>query len=700
MLPSIHVEFEGISLEALGDVIFSRSANFESQGGRPTTCNVNWTIQLTTNETGFAANAAIVEGLLAALNTGEGRLIIEDDEGGLVVDAPAKVLRYSEPLAWRQYQSQVSIEFSTVDRTLATVTAGMTLTPVGGTAVELGDITDWKEGLTTSRPTVDLPNRNESRAAFSGSGKIHADPGLSETARRNWLLAKAAAIRAAGGSREATIAYGNQSYLVRVDKVEAQLAGQGSEYLIWSIEAHQRSFPTTAAEADFRVVYTTDHTTGTVRIAVTGEVRAPTESDANAKVASIRAIFQSGRGLQEDRVEHQQMSDAATGDYSHVKSSFSLGFIDLNASVVNWNLTVSTKRDVRSGQVTTTYSGSVLASSQAVALAKARDLGKGKMPFPLTESETNQYEKSGEGDVQRHMRCDFSYDYQTGLASGEIHAEVRLETAHDFYGPTSVTIQGTVRATSAAAALTFGRLFKQGGYLVLSEQEGQAHEYRDTTSNALLQQVTFTYSYLAPHTEITIGYAREESNDYEAQETMVTYSGTVFAATENLSRLAVTSLTGGSLAGRRMNDRFNARYKLHGSKSVLEGYDFSVQIKANVFQGVLALPAIWEASFQISRTFAIQQVVVTPIVFGTPVVQTGLGLIPGSIVLNCSLRGNNLAAMREWARGKRALVTGGSTYAQPPKETESTIMKRYEQETVKEHTFDAEYPYHAPTLTM
>lgn len=708
-MPEASITYGSYAFHDHGAALYGLTRRYENaENGKPTAIVYEFTIEVAFETEAFADTEAKLRALRAYLDANpEATLVIRDENDATVHNRTVRVTGDTLPADWRQYLGRVTVSFTARDHTLADAAADASWTPTGGTAITLPNITSYRESIATDYANPSKAYRRESRETIETAGTLSADGSLSESDRRAWLIAQKQAIQVAADTATGTLAFGGQERALQVDRFEARLVGDGSHQLEWSASFYRIRFPEDDyAEAEFETSTSTSEETGDVTLTVSGTIRATNEAAADTKLAAIRAYYGTARALlgddQSDRRHHG--SDSAAEDDEDLSGawlerSFTLRYRDTNASVLNWELKITTRDDERTGLRTISYSGRVIASTSAAALAKARELGDGKHDFTLSSNEGLAYRKMGDGDSQRFTECDFSYDYQARTAT--LFAEVSSQTTRDRFGAWTITVSGSVVAADSTTAQSRGQAFKLGsGYLQTGDNETIDTAYLDPDGDehTQFQRFSFSYTYLIPSSALSIEYSQTTSRNFETLETAITYEGIVRGLTEGACASYLASILSAPSGGRKIADVITVNYKRTGGVSVLDGYRFTWAYIADITSAE-APATIIEAEVSVDRTYSVDHAVITPIPFGSPHVQPNAGVTPGAVRISGQVTGFSESALRTWARAKRSLATG-SAYADPPNEVMTEVYRKWRTTEIKLYRMSFNYPYRYGELNM
>ena len=695
-----HIQFATYSFHEKGATLYSLGQRYENNAeGKATAIDQTYTVRIRFADETFASIEQEIMALRTVLaQNPEGLLLIKDETGAVLHQRHARVVSDTVPESWRQYTGDVTVTFTSRDNSPASSAADASFTPTGSTAITLPNIVRWNESIRTTAYHPDKAVRQESRETIRCGGVIHADTTLDEAARRTWLLAEKDKIQAAADiAPEGVLAFGGQERTVQVDNLTANLAGDGSHRLEWDGEFHRKRFPSGSyAEAQFDVTPATDHRTGEVQLTVSGTIRASDEAEATNKFDSIRSHYLTDRALlnesfTDNRVHGADTAEELPGEWCEKR--FSLTFRDTNLAVENYNLRIGIRQDKRTGIDVTTYSGTVVAATDAAALTKARELGMNKLPFATSSSEDRSYARQGTGDSERFVQVDFSYEYQARNACQS--AEVTTNVTKDRFGSWTITVSGNAVATDLATAQAVGRSFALGStYLQVGENEDDSHVQIDGTSQ--FQQFRFNYRYVVPNDTTSLEYSVSVARNFEQGEARVTYQGIARGVSKEICAAFVAATIGTPIGGRLASESTTENYRKIGTKEVFDGFRFaytwSGPVDLNGGGGGGPGTSIVEAEYTLSRTYSAPNNILTPIPYSTAHVQENVGTHPGALRITGSATGYSYTTLRDWARGKKTHATGDAL-EDPPTENVTYVSPKQEPNSTRIVRFSFNYPY-------
>jgi len=690
------IQFGEYRFDVTGVPHYGERCQYESDGsGAPHTKITTYSITQSFLESSFADNEARISALRFALEAGEGLLTIEDENGTpLVPSVPVKVRNHNLPEAWRQTIAEVTVEFEA--RTPITSTAqGAMITPVGGNPISLPNIKTWREGFRTDRPLSNLGNRRETVASISGSGTIYADASLPPSSRIAYLRAQLATLRGAN-SKEATLEIGGESRLVKVESFDGDL-GDGTDRLEWTISCNYLLFPFgTYAEADYEVASREDHESGKRYTTVQGEIRADSEGAADAKLDTLASFYANGRILNEKKVTDRRF-DGEDGQDVWGQLNFTLEYEEALDDKLSWQLRVQTREDVRNADLVTSYEGTITGGTTASALAKARVLGSGKLPFMQASTETISSKVSGDS-AEELVEVAFTYEYLAKSGTWRF-AEITRTVQIDPLGEPRESISGYAAAGDSVTAKALADSFKLSGRLQRTERGGYQERMtvKAGTQTRQLSRYDFAFEYYLNFPDTSASYGREETNDYTSLERQVVFSGTAYGPTVTACKAMVDSIVADRTTGmNRVRDSIVENKDLFtgGSsflKSVAFQYSFTGRLSGST--GIL------DAEYTLETVGSINRSVFTAIPFGTPHVQVGVGVTVGQKTVSGRCTAVDEASARAWGTGKRVLATAGG-HEEPPQERMTFSYVAMSSTEVKAHRFEFSYSARFPQLTL
>lgn len=515
----LSIKFNDYDFAARGRAQFSRQVRWErdTEGAAVRRATVTYGVQQIFREGSFAENQLRYAEMMRAVQSGaEGRLVITDEFGNELVDVRATPQESSLPEQWGQYQTEVTISFVATEKLSAGVDAKCANVP-------LKNVTSWRESIRIERPTLQVNNRRETVGTVTATGRFDANPQSDEATRRVELEQYRDKLRLLD-RKDALLVFGGFSQTVRVETVDADMK-DGSSTLEWSIAVTYRRFPSdTYAEAEYDVTGREDRERSERITAVRGKVRADSVAAAKDRAAEVIAIYKTGvRTLRTSEIGENLIS-GGDGDANFAEVAFSAEYRESTA-VVNWTLGIAARRDTKSGQVTTTYSGRVTGGDTGSALGQARTLGFGKPGLILGATETVNSAKTAD-DPTQFVAVDFSYEYAT---KGDwTYAEMTSDKARAISaGVETTSISGNVTAATLESALSVARSYKPASGQERSSHE--SHQEVDGPGGQMFVRVDFGYEYAAKGDWLYATVSTQVDRQISSGEVVTSVSGSVTA---------------------------------------------------------------------------------------------------------------------------------------------------------------------------
>lgn len=684
-MPSATVQYRDYFFSITGRPHYGRKVKYESDVPDTPAVRgkVTYTVQHVFLEDTFADNQARYAALRLALQDPEGMLYIADENGTQLVNQLVRVDDSDLPAQWAQHVAEVTVTFMATENLNGGSSINATYTPTGGAGINLANVISWKENIRTERYSTLVANRKETNGSVITSGRVRSDPAQTSVQRRAYLQGVENSLKVCADSKDGRLVYGAFDRVIKVDSIDID-DHDGSDILDWTLTCSYRRFPVgDFAEADYTITARDSLEKFERLTSVKGTVKADDEAGAKAKAQGIIDAYKEGRTLLGSEMDSHDVD--GTDGVAWLELSFSADYREtISGAAESFKLTISDKDDLKSGQLITTYSGTVTAANASTALTKARALGDGKYPIRLTSTESTAT-ASVSGDSWL-VEVTFSYEY---LRKGsKQYAEVSSETDKATFGNNTTTVNGFAIAVTESDAYTLARTFIPGG-MIRSQKENSTN-LNAGTANVQHSRVDFTYVVHLAKESGSIQYQLRTALDYRALETTKTYSGTAWADTESNADTLIAALITSDTGKRSLDDR-TSQFD-HGSALVFMSRSFTITYVLPLADDSFGDGGIIEASLSIDITFSINAAVITPIPFGVPHVQTATGITPGLKVASGSVTALTLATARTWARGN--MPSGG--YADPAREKEDTVYSSGT--TVKAYKLDFTYPMRYPQL--
>lgn len=697
-MTTLQITYAGYAFHTSGVPQYGHAMSAEDQSLAPRKLRETFRVKHRFFETTFADNEARWTALKEALRVNPtGTLVIEDEKGNVIENRAVHFSSIDGAEEWGQYRREVTVVFETIGGVLNLDALAAQYTPTGGAAVVLPNVVSWNGAIKTERPSTHTVIRREAIETINASGKYTADPTLTLAGRREALLTHQAAIRGAARCKDGTLTFGSGfSKVMQIDNLTAEI-NEGMEELTWNLSAFRRDFPDGSyAELDYEVTSSDEREQNLATVSVSGKCVAHTKAAAEAAALAVKTSYTTGRQFLGQELKERVLS-GKDGSDDCVELTFTFRFKAILGSVISYTLKITTEYDARAGDVTTTYSGTVVAASLAAAVTQARSLGDGKESaaglFKMNSREEQTTTSVGGADIA--IQVDFSYTY-LGKSAIEF-AEVTAETNTDFFGTNSLVISGSCTAATGAAALTFARTFKTSGFLERSIRESPVETHKGDVPGVIhLVRMDFAYAYTKACVRTTLSYGRETVHDFGNQQTTLTYSGVCYGASEAACNAAIDVLIAGA-TGRKMRSERRANFANDATNAiaVLESVSFT-----EVFVGALTATDaadIIEAQYSVSYRYGLWIAAIDEIPFAAVYVQAatkqtcGVITVSGSITVNASA----LATAQAFAADKKLLAAG---YLDVAEETPTYDYAPGSSMTVQKIRYGFQYASRDPSL--
>lgn len=635
---------------------WEQRSEYEAAGdGTPKLKRTSYTILQTFSEQAYADNEARIHRLRLALDSAEGILIIEDENGVDLVNVPVRVKSDNVPRAWRQYIAEVTIVFEARTLTAAASALPATFTPAGFPAVSLPNVSTWKVGIRTTRFSNAAVNRDESIETITASGFILADRSQTSAQRLAYLQAQAELLRRCN-SRDGKLKWGAEERTVRVQSLDADLV-DGKDRLNWELSAFYRSFPAGSyAQPEYTVSIRKDYEAGQLITSVRGKVKADTETSAKNAITALKESYATPTREMQNEETGDAIVDGVDGK-SWLEVSFGFELREPIPDFIGYQLRISTKEDGRTADKIVTYDGRVSGTSASAALEAARDLGFEQIAGMISSSETVATRKNSLQPDEIFVEVTFTYEY-LGKSNILRFAEVTREVAGTPFADQREVVSGFVAAETLTAAEEMADTFQLPGRLLRDKNKRYGER---VIGNATRQAVKIDFSFTYYLTPISVGlsYGVEITNDFAAVEKTVVISGIARGPDEAACNAAIDLVVGA-----RSEKRVNSSRKSDFEKQVATSpssnpYLVSVSFTER-FVGVPSDGAtILSASYSIRKSYSISKASFTLIPYGLPYVQSDVGSTPGLQTVSGSVTARNAATARAWGQSKKAMLSGG-----------------------------------------
>lgn len=362
------------------------------------------------------------------------------------------------------------------------------------------------------------------------------------------------------------------SQVVRVMDFQANI-DRFSNCIVWSFTGNYTVFPNESdyALCEFQLATENDLLNGTIFKSIRGEIWAPTYTAAQSKLARLRtAVIPAGFTMIRDNTTGNTVDTESNLQTTGTNQGEGPTFIRLTiderwqatttGNVLQFNLKISTDSDIKTAFVTTTYSGSVLATAVdqptafAAALAQAQALGANQGSFPIRSTVVENEKLFQTAGANVFVTVDFSYEY---LSKGtNIYLEVTSEVMNDNFGQTLQTITGTIAAPTLSAAQasyvnSVRNVLATSGTLILTERTPTAsfQELQDGSGNELASlddRYSFSLQLLLTKSSgsTAITYTLGTATDVQQLEIRTIIEGTVFGPSQLVAQAFLTTFLG------------------------------------------------------------------------------------------------------------------------------------------------------------
>lgn len=633
---------------------WGQHSDYEAQGdGPPQIRKTTYTIVQNFSEQAYSDNEARIQRLRAALDAGEGKLIINDERGGPLVAAQVRVRTDDVPRAWRQYVAEVTIVLE-ARRVLESAGAlAAVFTPTGGTQVILPNVSNLKVGIAVARFSPQAANRDEATETITASGFLLVDTSLPQAERLTFLQAKLAEFRRCN-SKDGVLKWGAEQHTVKVQSLDADL-GDGRDRVNWSLVAFRKSFPDgNYVQPEYTVSQKNDYEAGHLVISVRGRVKADTETDAKNAIAALKQSYAGeGRTLENDETSDSRVDGVDGAAWLEV--SFGFDYREPISEFTSYQLRVNTREDAQSADKMVSYEGRVTGTSAAAALAVARGLGFDKLPAMTSSNEVVSTKKNTLAESETFIEVTFTYEY-LAKSSTLRFAEVTREVATSPFSDSREVISGFVAAETLAAAQTMANGFKLNGRILRDSTMRTGERTIGEVKQAL--RVDFSFTYYFTQVSVSIAYGVETTSDFTTLEKTVVTSGVARGPSETACNSAIDPLTASTATGlKRVQKTRKADREKQTGDSVFISVSFTDRYIGPA-DDELGLDII-AASYSVRTQYSVNKASLTLIPFGHPFRQPGVGWTPGVQTVTGTVTARKAETARAWGKAKQSLLKGG-----------------------------------------
>lgn len=575
-----------LPLHDLGVVIIAGQQTSGEPAEAPQRWKCRLKLRVDTLENDYPSNASLIREITQTLRTPHFRLRWEDDYANIYLDQEATATSHNlpeDPNAWGTTRQAIEIELDYEDTHLTPRTLAATWQRTGSSVViQLGNVSRVSEKTKVSRFAPDKDARKDVSCTLTVQGRIQADSQAPLETRRASLLASLdqmqGEIRKAKSGR---LLYGTFNHVVRVDDFEADI-DQPVFGIQWSLSVAWVEFPKQDgyAQAQFTATTTEDVDTGTVSLALSGQIAADTDLRAVSKLTSLRATVAPPAVWQpvslesaQERVSDTQAGVAAGDGEEFLRLSFYDKYRKITGDVVDYELRIEDDEDTPSGLLRTTYSGYVVARGASddaawnAAITKARALGNHKYQFRVSAKETRH--SSQRQDTRYQVRVDYAYEYRR--KGSRVYVELNGSTSRQPFGADVERVQGKVVAATQAEAESVYAALKTGWTALLhdeqvsrrSEEIGKVNLPSGTPASGrerldLALEFSFEVARTKAATDVAMRYEIEVDSDYQRREKITTVTGVVYAHTQAAAEAYLDTFIAGLGLGGRISTKRSA----------------------------------------------------------------------------------------------------------------------------------------------
>lgn len=594
----------------------------------------------------------------------------------------------------------LELTFTLEYRDASTITTTFQRQGANTPILDLGTVDKFADRYSTTLFDEMRPQRKRTAGMVTVSGKWYVSESLTLDQKRAALIAKKQELDAQLAKGIAgTLIYGtvfNQA--VRVLDFNAEL-NRLKHCVEWSLSAGFTRFPNESdyALCEFQLSTRENKVEGTVILALSGRIGAPTPEAAREKLGRIRAqLIPSGYVQITDNTEDHRIDceqnhsspDKEQGDGpSYIQLTFNDEWQKTDGDVLTWTLRITDDDDAKTGFIRTTYAGTVQAKAGSIAdafttaKAKADDLGQGKYPFEIRSSITENerlFQTSG-GVV--FVTVEFSYEYQR--KGDKTYTEVISELALDTFGLNTETVSGFIVAptlTLALAAYNTG-VRNITGYtdaLIINERTPTLAQQRlaDGTTELDRQDERFAFSFqvLRPKTATSMAYTIEPHSDLQTLELKTVVRGTIRAVSKDVANAFLDSfLAGLGNLGKKLDSNRPAEYQRGPSVDGKTTPEIFVALHfTETYVALLTgVTGILECEVSEQVQYSGDRIVEKPIPDGVSILQKA-GIVPGRRVVTARALATTETAALTWVKKMRTqLLTGtgdanAEKYEAPP----------------------------------
>ncbi|MHB1310322.1 MAG: hypothetical protein ACYC23_24915, partial [Limisphaerales bacterium] len=461
--------YNGTALHTAAEVMH-QGARYEPDPTTGQRVRVVWRLALHFWDTSFAANRTAREAARTALKTQRATLRWADSSGVTLMEREVEVGPHEWPdegVGGKRHQI-LNLDFWWWETDTTPASGSATWTPFGGSAISLGRVGPFKEGIDTQRISPLRSDRTSSAGRVTMAGKILGDTAASPSARRTALLATKETLEAAMAAKEGRLIYGTFDRSgVRVERFEADLDAAG-DALEWNLEGTFSRFPNEASYllVDYTIAERDQRQAGTRSVSMAGRIQSHTAAAARAKLDGLRAALALRYAgftlnIEGDPSITERIFDGPDGE-TYLELSFEETYkVSLNTGYSDWRLQMADDDDPASGRIKRTYTGTVGAkaatwqAAYSAAVAKARTLGADRNQIMvsgrITPTDAQQSDGFAGSGNERFCRVEFEFAYQL-RGAGRTYLEIASEAQVETFGPSWESVSGFITAATLTDA--------------------------------------------------------------------------------------------------------------------------------------------------------------------------------------------------------------------------------------------------------
>lgn len=563
----------------------------------------------------------------------------------------------------------------------------------GATIIPLRNIREKNEVIATEFHHPRMPHRSLTTSTISLTARVlQADPSLSRQDRAVALHAAAETYRNMN-SGSGVLTMDGSTKVLHVQELRP-VVDDTCSFLDISLQGRCYTLPgSQKVEPNYTKSTSIDPATGDKITSYRGSINAETYEDA---MATLEAIQLSGT-LHGNitKINHSSpYNRGADANYSEAwggTMEFDLEYRGRDGNCIGFELRVSSEKDAKGGY-RISYSGYVSASTETLALNKARELGWNKHPLwsRANETSTTQSTIIGSNDAlvcgSQYIRTEFQYDYD--MVPDWIVADLTITYNRATYGDRTGTISGSINApdkNTASAFFDACLIALMPEAATMSPAQRRSRIINDTSTESYRsalntqQQIPVSHQFMRMDINTTlrlynrgrtvhIKYSKTDNLSYATMLSTIDISGSIWADSPELAETALTEL----IAELQIKPT-ELKKTTQLERVAKEGANFiQLDFSTNSQQSMAGVTGydILEAQFTLARTGQINHAILTEIPFHQPFSQTNTGWTIGRLSISGSCKAVLKNSARAWGQDKlRYILQANSHETQPPEES-------------------------------